>query len=57
MYFSSLHRNLRIRGMFTAALDDMRRALGGEDQDGPDGGSPFIAKRRSPTGAPGADLS
>jgi len=35
-----------VRLMHSPDIEDMRRALTGEDDDGPDGGSPVIRLRR-----------
>jgi hypothetical protein len=42
MYFGYFHRRSGLSLMHSPDLEDMRRAIGGEDQDGPDGGSPHV---------------
>ena len=42
MIYGYFLRRSSLRLMHSPDLDDMRRAIGEEDQDGPDGGSPDI---------------
>ncbi len=45
MIFGYFYRNTALGLMHSRDLDDMRRAIGEEDQDGPDGGSPHVNMR------------
>ncbi len=44
MYFSYIYRTTGLRMMHSTDLDDMRRALSGEDRNGPDGDGPHNKK-------------
>ncbi|WP_164932879.1 hypothetical protein [Tropicibacter alexandrii] len=43
MIFNLVFQTSGLRLMHSADLDDMRRAIADEDDDGPDGGSPHAA--------------
>ena len=41
MFFRYIYKNSGLNRLHSTDLTDMRQALVGEDDDGPDGGSPF----------------
>ncbi|MBE1282635.1 MAG: hypothetical protein GJ676_04925 [Rhodobacteraceae bacterium] len=61
MFLRILYRNTGLSRLHSADLTDMRRALVDEDDDGPDGGSPFVQPGKSPamlgTSSKGVTLS